>query len=533
MPTIDRSSGPARLIVDGSPYHVRGVELHNSSSSSSAAFRNGLATAAAVHANTVLASVTWEGLQPEANRFDFTSVERLILDARAAGTRLVLLWFGAWKNGTSSYAPAWVKRDWRRFARCVLEDGSISDTLTPFGDTDLDRDAFVALVRFVEEFDADDRTVLMIQIENEVGLLGSSRDHSTPASVAFEQPIPPSLRGPLGARAGFSTGIPHLRWTDVEDDPLGRDEAFMAWGYAAHVQKLAAAARAHSSLPLFVNAWLDSDIDLNIPGFTVAGGQLPGMYPSGGPLPRVADVWTTVATDVDLFAPDVYFGDTEAIYASFSAMSGGLFIPEQRSGEDGVGAAFLAFGEYQAIGVSPFGVDSRSETEVAALADAYRILEGVAEMMTAADGTRVPTRGFHLTDDRTAVTFDFGDVRIDVNRASGFGVDDAGSHGYGIILDLGDDTFAIAGRGFHAVIDGADPAVRVCIEQVVELEPGRATARVLNGDETGSGSRVIHPPRERVVSQFPIAAGHAHTGLSTVRVYRIPRTVTRAGWGLG
>jgi hypothetical protein len=98
------------------------------------------------------------------------------------------------------------------------------------------------------------------------------------------------------------------------------------------VQRLAAAAHAHSSLPFFVNAWLDSDIDINIPGFTVAGGQKPGMYPSGGPIPRVADVWTTVATDVDLFAPDVYFGDTEAIYASFSAMTGGLFIPSSAAG---------------------------------------------------------------------------------------------------------------------------------------------------------------------------------------------------------
>src|SRR3954447_11971082 len=130
-PSIDRSGEAARLLVDGAPFYVRGIELHHSSSSSADAFAHGLAAASAVNANTVLASVTWESVQPEEDRFDFDSVERMIVAARSAGMRLVLLWFGAWKNGASSYAPAWVKGDWRRFERCVLEDGTVSDTLTP------------------------------------------------------------------------------------------------------------------------------------------------------------------------------------------------------------------------------------------------------------------------------------------------------------------------------------------------------------------------------------------------------------------
>jgi Domain of unknown function (DUF5597) len=345
------------------------------------------------------------------------------------------------------------------------------------------------------------------------------------AQAAFESAVPSVLRSPLAARPGFAGDKPVLRWCDVDEDPLGRDEAFMAWGYAAHVQKLASAGRAHTALPFFTNAWLDSDIDIDIEGFAVAGGQTPGMYPSGGPLPRVADVWTTIATDVNLFAPDVYFGDLDTIYSAFSAMSGGLIIPEQRIGEDGVGAAFLAIGEYQAIGVSPFGVDSRTELELAPLADGYRILQRISELMTVENGRRVPSRGFHLTDACTARTLEFGDLRIVINRASSFGAEDAGTHGYGIVLALGDGSFAFAGSGFHAVFESIDPTLQIGIERIAELSPDSetGTTRTLNGDESGGGTRVIHPPRERVLSPFPIAAGHAHTGLSIAQVYRIPR----------
>lgn len=521
---IDRSNAPARLVVDGVPYQVRGVELHNSTSSSPTAYADGLATTVQVGANTVLAAVTWEMIQPAEDTFDLSSVQTLIDGAREAGVKLVILWFGAWKNGASSYPPLWVQTDWERFPRCVHEDGTLSDTLTPFGGTDLDLDAFLAVVRFVEEYDATDRTVLMIQIENEIGLLGSSRDHSTSADTVFTSAIPDPLRAALAHRPGFDTDTTDLAWGDVTDEPLGRDEAFMASGYATHVQRLACAAREITDIPFFVNAWLDSDLDLDIPGFTVAGGQTPGMYPSGGPLPRVADVWRTLAPSIDIFAPDVYHGVLDDIYRRFSDMSGALFIPEQRVGEDGVAAAFLAYGRYGAIGVSPFGVDSRTDEELAALTDGYRILATIAEAFTTPDGTRTPSHGFSLTDDTPTTTWTHGDTNITVQRSAGLGVDLVGSRGYGIILATEEDTYVFAGRGFTATFTSTDPAIQVRVGSVQELAD-RDTALVgrrLNGDETASGSWILHPPRERPLSNFPIASGHAHTGVSSVRIYRLP-----------
>ena len=520
-PYLDRTTGRARMIVGDEPFLILGIELHNSSSSGSSALERGLRAAQAVNANTVLASVTWESVEPTQGRFDFASVDVLVSEARRSGMRLVILWFGAWKNGSSSYAPAWVKRDWERFPRCVLDDGRLSDTLTPFGPTDLDADAFHALVAHVEAIDSDRRTVLMIQIENEIGLLGSSRDHSTWADTAFHAPMPTDLQQALAHRPGFRRDVPQS-WSDVSGDPLVRDEAFMAWGYASHVERLASRARHVTDLPLFVNAWLDSEIELDIEGFAVAGGQVPGTYPSGGPLPRVADVWTTVAPSLDLLAPDFYFGDPDTVLGSFAEVSGGLFIPEQRRDQYGIGTAYLAIGQYRAIGVSPFGVDSAESSDVLALADAYRLLES-AHALRADVAPDAESTGFHLSDTSPTVTRTVGRTVLTVSRLTGIGIDAAGAQAYGLVVELGDDDFLAVGRGFRIELSDTAPEWQVGLESVEELDTDGRCARRLNGDETAGGTAVLHPPVERGASPFPIPMDDAHTGISRFTVYRLPR----------
>jgi hypothetical protein len=526
-PYLDRTNGLAQLVVDGRHFPVLGVELHNSTPSGTAALNHGLEVARKVNATTVLASVTWEALEPVEGTYDFSSVDELISQTREAGLRLVLLWFGAWKNGSSSYAPAWVKVNWQRFPRCVLADGRLSDTLSPFGPTQLDAPAFQALVEHVEQIDAEHRTVIMIQIENEIGLLGASRDHSEQADRAFHAPVPESLRQALGERPGFEGEW--RSWAEITDDPLGRDEAFMAWGYASHVEALARRARTVSPIPFFVNAWLDSEIDIDIEGFAVAGGQVPGTYPSGGPLPRVADVWTSIATSVDLFAPDVYFGDSDKILPAFAKMSRGLFIPEQRRDESGVGTAFLAIGEYGALGVSPFGVDSADREDLAPLEDAYTLLSAVLPMTIDSDGTRREHIGFHLTDTVPKVTRALGRTNLVITRSSGIGVDPAGTHGYGMVVNLGDDSLVTVGRGFRIDFEHADHAWQVGLAAVDELELDGTVARKLNGDETAGGAALIHPPLQPAESPFPIPMNHTHSGMSRCRLYRLPRTLDTDG----
>src|SRR5262249_26854963 len=124
-----------------------------------------------------------------------TLVDGLIRDARAQNLRLVFLWFGSWKNTWSSYAPDWVKRDFARFARVQLHNGSGTERLSPLSEANRDADAhaFAALMRRIREVDSGAHTVVMMQIENEVGVIPDPRDYSPAANAAYGQPVPREL----------------------------------------------------------------------------------------------------------------------------------------------------------------------------------------------------------------------------------------------------------------------------------------------------------------------------------------------------
>src|ERR1051326_5444859 len=188
LPRLEKRGAAAQLMVDGKPYLVLGGELHNSSSSSLSYMEPLWPRLAALHLNTVLTPVAWESIEPEEGKFDFALVDGLIEAARGHHLRLVLLWFGSWKNTFSSYVPAWVKKDETRFPRVQLLDGRGTERLSPFSAAarDADARAFAALMAHVREFDGDAHTVVMIQVENEVGVIPESRDHSPAADSAFQ-----------------------------------------------------------------------------------------------------------------------------------------------------------------------------------------------------------------------------------------------------------------------------------------------------------------------------------------------------------
>ena len=125
----------------------------------------------------------------------------------------MLLWFASWKNGLSSYPPGWVKKDFERFPRAQIVGGGTWPVLTrsgsrasshgepsiellsPFSDANRDADAraFAALMRHIKEMDGREHTVIMIQVENEVGMQGDTRDRSPAANQAFAGPVPKEL----------------------------------------------------------------------------------------------------------------------------------------------------------------------------------------------------------------------------------------------------------------------------------------------------------------------------------------------------
>ena len=348
---------------------ILGGELSNSAATSGSDIEKVLPRMKTLGLNTVLVPVYWEFLEPVEGQMDFTLVDRTIDVARQQGLKIVPLWFGAWKNSMSCYAPAWFKLDVKRFPRAVTAEGKPLEIASCFSDHVLQADlkAFSALMQHIAEKDPRREVVIMIQIENEIGMLESARDHSPLAEKAYKQPVPQALLKALSIKRQGT-------WAEVFGTDDYADEKFMAWHYACYVEHLAQAARRIHDMPLYVNAAMNSR------------GRKPGEYPSAGPLAHLADIWKAGAPDIDILAPDIYdtgFKSWASQYAMPSRPQDGgkvknrLFIPESRCCANSGVRALYAFGEHQALGFSPFAIDQASPKETGSVTQAYQLLREI------------------------------------------------------------------------------------------------------------------------------------------------------------
>ena len=387
LPHLRRQGTATQLVVDGKPFLIRGGELGNSTASNPVFLEPFWPKFAELDMNTVLAPVYWKLIEPEEGRFDFSTLDRLIADARRNGMRLVLLWFGSWKNSMSCYAPAWVKRDPQRFPRATDLDGTPQEILSPFSaqNRDADARAFAALQRHLRETDEASRTVLMVQVENEIGMIPTARDHSAEADRAFAAAVPAELMAHLAAHK--EELAPELRalwlgaggkaggtWPDVFGPGPAGEEVFMAWHFARYTEAVAAAGKREYPLPMFVNAAL------------IRPGHQPGQYPSAGPLPHLFDVWRAAAPSIDFLAPDIYFQNFAEWARRYERAGNPLFVPEaMRSPEASVNALY-AFGAHDAIGFSPFGIESIGEPAAKHLAASYDLVAQLEPLLVELQG---------------------------------------------------------------------------------------------------------------------------------------------------
>ena len=492
LPHLEKYGNVTQLYVDGKPYLILGGELGNSSSSSREYMKEYWPVLKASGMNTVLAVVEWALVEPEEGKFDFTVVDNLIDDARTNGLRLGLLWFGAWKNGQSHYMPEWVKKDYTRFPRVKAENGKSLEILSAFGKETVTADskAFAAVMKHVKEIDSGNRTVILIQVQNEVGVLGSPRDHSDPANAAFNAPVPrelldymvknketllPELLN-LWSAGGFRTSG---TWEEVFGKGVKTDEFFMAWNYARYLNECARAAKSEYNIPMFVNAWIVQPEDRG-----------PGDYPSGGLQAHVLDFWRAGAPDIDLFCPDIYLPDFSEICALYTRNDNALFIPESRAGEQGVGQLFYAIGKHNAIGYSPFGIERIfSSNENEPVSGAYKILSGFAPVVLEAQKNGTITSVLLKQEQNPVEEIVLGDYKImvELSRSRRTPSTSGAGQGYGIIINSGPDEYIIYGSNIQVSFSPNTPGP--AIAAIARLDEGKyengnwIQGRRLNGDD--------------------------------------------------
>ncbi|KAL2828578.1 glycoside hydrolase superfamily [Aspergillus pseudoustus] len=526
-PHLRRDNNDTRLIVNGKPFLMLAGELHNSSLSSARYMADVWPAMKKQGINTLLGSVSWEQIEPFEGTFEFSELDEVILGARKHDMRLVLLWFGAYKNALSTYAPSWVKMDTERFPRVLsIEPGGgrkVLDTITPLSKEGAEADAraFGKLLEHLKDFDADHSTVLMIQVENEPGILGDSRDRSSLAEAAFREPVPESLLRHLAdnPHPQFAKRFPNVpkdgehSWEGAFGAGAPADEVFMAFHFSHYIEKVAASGKRSYPIPLYANTWLNLDgldaLDAGlassvVANAAVAGGLGPGQYPSGGPCPHVLDIWRFGAPSLDFIAPDLYLQDYET-----------------RRDEHGARRIWLAHGAYGALGVSPFGIDTGPE----AVGREYKLLSQVKDLVVGS--SLVDRYGFYfdeIRDQRLEKPWArlYGDMQVTVERASVFGKPGPGA---GMIIRLADHKFLLVGYGFQAsfksvkkgaVFTGILKAKEMEVSEEGNLHP----LRLLNGDETRGGSAVVLPNEEPDPGEFPIATLiPARTGIAEVEVY--------------
>lgn len=364
-PEIRITHGKQVLFVDGAPYYAVAGEVHNSDSSSPAYMEKIWKIADDLGLNTLLLPVSWELTEPEEGRFDFSIPDALIRQARAWRKRIIFLWFGSWKNAEMMYAPAWVKKDRKRFCRAQIVKGE-DKSLRSFGSYALpyyslsylctetmeaDGRAYAALMAHLRDFDGEENTVIGVQVENETGLLGAAREVSDAADAAFAAPVPRDFSDWMRAhtdtmhedvRAAVENGAAGGSWSQVFG-PVA-EEIFSAYHISRYVNFVAEKGRAEYKLPQFANCWL------------VHKGDAPGNYPSGGPVSRMHEVWRFCAPAIDVLCPDIYVPEFLEVCDDY-ARNQALMIPEAAVHSYAASRLAFSIGHYHAMGYSPFGFD--------------------------------------------------------------------------------------------------------------------------------------------------------------------------------
>ena len=496
IPHLQKKGNKTQLIVNGKPFIIRGGELGNSSATSMESMEPIWSKLTDMNLNTVLTPVYWELIEPQKGKFDFSLIDNLILKARKENLKLVFLWFASWKNSMSSHAPAWVKLNQKKYPRVKDDKNRSHEILTPFSENNLQADlnAFQKLMQHIKDFDQNNQTVIMVQVENEIGMLPTARDYSSLANEAFDKQVPDELLKymqknkeklvpeffEVWKKNGFKTSG---NWQQVFGKGLHTDEIFMAWYFSKFTNTISKAGKETYAIPLFVNAALN------------APEKKPGEYPSAGPLPHLMDVWKAAGTSVDFLSPDFYNPSFKHWNDLFTRQEDPLFIPEHRFDATAPFKGLYAIGHYEGIGFSPFSIESVADAKKEPLGKIYDLIRQLTPVIENNKGTG-KIEGVLLDKENKSQIIKLGNYEFTFKHDYTLNWSDAAKDeiwpmASAIIIETETDEFYIAGSG---VVVTFKPLKNTSLNAgILKTDQGKfenglwKTVRHFNGDQTHQG----------------------------------------------
>lgn len=489
LPHLEKRENGTALIVNDKPFIGLAGEIHNSSASDSGYMEENVwPQVTALNINTLVAPVYWEMIEPEKSQFDFATVDYLITSARAHHVKLVLLWFGLWKNAGSTYVPEWVKLD----PATIYSQDQYGRHLLAISPSDqrsieLDANAFSHLMAHIKQLDEAESTVIMVQVENETGLLNADFDHAIDEDQALAQPVPASLAPET-----------QQSWRDYFGETA--KEHYMAYLFASAVETVAAAGKKEYPLPMYVNAWQQKPLD-------VAGAPFPGTYPTGGPTVKMVKTWRKVAPSIDLCAPDIYVPNFTEVTDAYFDQQDALLVPEAARDLTTVSNLIYAIGNYDLLLFSPFGAEDffkapeKTDPQLLkalaidpsafeqsgtgpAIATAYRLLKGLIPLLAgnqeskrlhAFIATAPADEGARIRLGNCNVVVHYSPLSTEQSPAAGF------------VLELAANEFLVFGINIQIQLEPstqtAEPVGILKLEEGEMVDGKWQGKRILNGDE--------------------------------------------------
>lgn len=529
-----RDNSTARIVVNDRPMLMIGGELGNSSASTPEDVKRTFSHLHKMGLNTVLVPVSWELIEPQEGEFDMGTLDVILSEARHNELKVVLLWFGAWKNSMSCYAPEWFKRDVKRFPRAHTSEGVPVEEASSLSKNVLEADkrAFCHVMAYLRDHDALEQTVIMVQVENEIGMIEVPRDYSADATRMYQSAVPKQLTDYL--KRYQKSLHPYLKeklqpqaksganWAQLFGDDIYTEEIFQTWTYATYVEQIAKAGREIYNLPMYVNVALNSR------------DRKPGQYPSGGPLAHLIDLWHCGAPSIDVLGVDIYDKDIKSWLAKYHLPNNPLFVPEIRLEDKDAMYALYAFGHHGAMGFCPFSIEDYPLTTTSNANDwkqmdlsqddqlnafssvgsspsplvaSYQLLRQTEPLILERQGTKDMDAVLLDNEQREAEIVTADGIRLTVKHSYSLGWEPGAKEAEWpetacIILRLGKEDYLVIGSG---VVVTFQQRIGLAKCEEVEIVDGKQRIiRHLNGDQTHQGRHVRIPVGAFQIQHFKL-----------------------------